>query len=172
VRLQLRGVMGMIMRLQHVVGVIVLVTLFACGMTVAVAVLMDVRMGVRVRMLMIVNGLAMVMLMPVSVGMPMLVLMPVLVLMPMLVTGAHPSISFACLCLHGRDRRSGRVPTVRSVSAVLLFDRVLSRVRGWQACCNRRLGTYGRPAARGACRSRRGLPNLRLDLICIFLLCR
>ena len=111
-RLQLRRVMRMIMRLQHVVGVIVLVTRFARGMTVAVAVLMDMRMGVGVRVLMIVNGPAVVMLMLVSVGMPMLVLMPVLVLMPMLVASAHESLSFASLRLHGRDRQSCPVPTV------------------------------------------------------------
>jgi hypothetical protein len=110
VRLQFRGAMRMIMRLQHVVGVIVLVTLFACGMTVAVAVLMSVRVGVRVRMLMIVNRLAMVMLMPVCVSMPMLVLMPVLVLMPGFVATAHESISFACLDLHDRNRQFCRVP--------------------------------------------------------------
>ena len=97
VRLELGGAMRMIMRLQHVVGVIVLVTLFACGMTVAVAVLMSVRMDVRVRMLMIVNRFAVAMLMSVCVGMPMLVLMPVFVLMPVLVTSTHESVFLACL---------------------------------------------------------------------------
>jgi hypothetical protein len=148
VRLQLHNVMRMIMRLQHVVGVIVLMTLFACGMTMAVAVLMGVRMGVRVRMLMIVNRLAVMMLMPVRVGVPMLVLMPVLVLMPLLVITAHKSISFAWLRLHDRNRQS------RWFRPRSLFNRSLSKVRGWQAGCNRRLGTLRLPAAQGACRNR------------------
>ena len=108
VRLQLRGAMRMIMRLQLVVGVIVLVALFACGMMMAVAVLMSVRMDVRVRMLMIVNRFAVAMLMPVRMGMPMLVLMPVLV------ATAHEGISFACLDLHDRDRQFRPVPAAPS----------------------------------------------------------
>ena len=89
--LQFGGPMGMIVRLQHVIGVIVLVTLFACRMIVAMAVLMRVRMDVRMRMLMAVNLRAMTMLMPVGVGVPMLMLMPVLVI------SSHGSVSFACV---------------------------------------------------------------------------
>ena len=135
VRLQLRGIMRMIVRLQHVVGMIVLVALFACGMTVAVAVLMSVRVGVRVRVLMIVNRLAMAVLMPVCVSMPMLVLMPVLVLMPRFMAVAHEWISSTCLVLHARNRQfRPRRSFERSFYPALLW-----RVRGWQTGCNRRL---------------------------------
>jgi hypothetical protein len=137
------------MRLQHVVGVFVLVPFFARGMTVAVAVLMGVRMGVRVRMLMIVHGFAVLMLMPVCMSMLMIVLMPVLVLMILIVTSFHRFTSFACLPLHDRDRRSPRIPAVSCVQPVLLLNRVLPRVRRWQAGCNRR------PS--GACQSRRAI---------------
>jgi hypothetical protein len=94
VRLQLRGVMRMIMRLQHVVGVIVFVPLVTCGMTVAVIVLMDMQMRMHVRMLMIVNNFAVTMLMPVCMDVLVLVLMPVLVLMRLIVTRFHESLSF------------------------------------------------------------------------------
>lgn len=89
--MQLGQFMGMIVRLQHVVGVIVLVPLFACRMVVAMAVLMRVRMNVRMRMLMAVKLGAVTMFMPVGMG------VPVRVLMPVLVTPSHGSVSFACV---------------------------------------------------------------------------
>lgn len=88
VRLQLGRVMGMIVRLQHVVGVIVLVTIFARRVAVAVAVLMRVRMGMCMRMFMAVTLCAMTMFMPVSVR------MSVRVLMPVLVAPSHGLVSF------------------------------------------------------------------------------
>jgi hypothetical protein len=79
VRPQVSGSMNMIVRLQHVVGVIVLVALLACRVIVDVAVLMRVRMHVRVRMFMAVHLGAVPMLVPVAMGMLMLMVMPVLV---------------------------------------------------------------------------------------------
>jgi hypothetical protein len=89
VRPQVSGSMNMIVRLQHVVGVIVLVALLACRVIVAVAVLMRVRMHVCVRMFMAVHLGAVTVLVPVGMGMLMLMVMPVLV------TPSHGSVSFA-----------------------------------------------------------------------------
>lgn len=85
--LQLARRMLVIVRLQQVIGVIVLVAVLAGQMIVAVAVLMRMRMNVRMRVLMIVNLGAVTMLMLVGVGVLMVMLMPVLV------TAAHRSFS-------------------------------------------------------------------------------
>jgi hypothetical protein len=137
-RLQFGGRMDMIVRLQHVVGVIVLVTLFACRMIVAVAVLVRVRMDVRMRVLMAVNLCAVTMLMPVGVAVFMLMLMSVLV------TSSHRSVSFA-LC---------PPLSVGSRAATSSMDTFPISVRRWRAACNSQAATAADVAGRAA-----GLPR-------------
>lgn len=144
VRLQLRAIMRMIMRLQRVVGVIVLVPLFTRAMLVPVAMLMGVRVNVRVRMLVIVNDFTVAMLMPVC--MDVLVLVPVLVLMPGFVVTAHEGISFACLDLHDRDRQFRGFPAVRGIRTAL--------IQGTRAASGLQRPPRNAPAAQEPCRSR------------------
>lgn len=87
VRLQLAGRVGMIVRLQQVIGMIVLVTVFADRMIMAVAVLVRVRMNVRMRVFMGVSLAAVTVLMPVGMSVLMVMLMPVLV------TASHRCVS-------------------------------------------------------------------------------